>query len=233
MLVLILVLILFLLTPKIVLAFGPGVHLELALDLLAKNLPSLKGVAGLAFLYGNIVPDYFVSSATLKALFHTEEAFKRLSRKAANDLERAFALGFGAHLAADQIAHEELIPAFKRRVDLPGKVIHYYFEWTLERNRAPFWFVLRGLLLWPGHRKLDFFLAETLALEPRRFMTRKWVSLTSYRIFKIKRRLSPTNLSLLFERRYQASKNRCLDKISAFLGLGPGEKICAWWEQGP
>ena len=207
------------LLPKVAFAFGPGVHLELALKFLEGGLLPLpaKGALGLAFLYGNLAPDYFVSSATLKALWHREEAFLSLLRQAQSPEERAFSLGFGAHLAADRVAHEELIPALRRRLELPERLIHYYFEWTLERNRATSWYLLRGLLLWPGHRELEAFLTRAFELEPRRFMTRKWVSLSGYRLFKLKRRLPATSLAVLFERRFRAARPRCLEEMAAYL----------------
>ena len=205
------------LLPKVALAFGPGVHIELALKFLEGGLFPAEGALGLAFLYGNLVPDYFVSSATLKVLCHRKEAFLSLLRQARNPEERAFSLGFGAHLAADRVAHEELIPALRRRLELPERLIHYYFEWTLERNRAASWYTLRGLLLWPGHRGLDLFLTRALALEPRRLMTRKWVSLSSYRLFKLKRRLPATSLAVLFERCFRAARRRCLEEMAIYL----------------
>ncbi len=214
----------FLLLPLKALAFGPGVHLELSLKLLEKGF-FLEGATGLAFLYGSIVPDFFVSSSTLKALFHREEAFERLLKGASSPFQMAFALGYRAHLEADRFAHQDLIPAFGRRLDLPVRAIHYYLEWTLERNRLPYWYFLRGLLLWPGHRKLDRFLLDSFELEPRKFLTRKWVSLTSYYLFKIRRRLPPTNLALLFERRFQSIYPKCLDQMRASI-LSSGVKGC-------
>ncbi|NPA49823.1 MAG: zinc dependent phospholipase C family protein [Thermodesulfobacteria bacterium] len=202
--------------PAEALAFGPGVHLELALKLL-ERFSELKGPLGFAFLYGNIAPDFFVSSAALKALFHTEKAYQKLLRKADNPFTSAFAQGFGTHLEADQFAHERLIPAFKRRLELPLRLIHYYFEWTLERNRASYWYFLRGILTWPGHRKLDQFLIRAFELDPRQLLTRKWVSFTGYRLFKIKRRLPPTNLAILFERRFQSTLPRCLGRMETLL----------------
>ena len=206
-------------------AFGPGVHLELALKFLEKTT-IFDGLLGLCFLYGNLVPDYFLSSGTLKRLFHNEETYLKLLTRAQNPREKAFAAGFGAHLKADEVAHEILVPALKRRLELPERLIHYYLEWTLERNRAVKWYLLRGLLLWPGHQEEDNFLIKALALDRHLFLTRKWVSLTSYRIFKIKRRLAPTNLALLFERCFQSTERRCLAEMATLVETPSGENRC-------
>ncbi len=211
--------------PEEALAFGLGVHLELALKLVEK-FPNFKGILGLAFLYGNIAPDFFVSSTALKNLFHTQKAYRRLLFKAENALTLSFAQGFGVHLEADHFAHKNLIPAFKRRLDLPLRLIHYYFEWTLERNRASYWYILRGLLTWPGHRELDNFLSQTFALDPLHLLTRKWVALSGYRLFKIRRRLPLTNLALLFERRFQGAQPRCLEQMESLILSENGERKC-------
>ncbi len=210
--------------PEKALAFGPGVHLELALKLL-ERLDGLRGSLGFAFLYGNIAPDFFVSSAHLKALFHSHEAQEKLLKEARSPFELSFAQGYATHLEADRFAHEVLIPAFGRRLELPLRIIHYYFEWTLERNRSFYWYFLRGLLTWPGHRRLDHFILRAFELEYRTLWTRKWVSLTSYRLFKIRRRLPPTGLALLFERRFQSVHHRCLERMGTLL-KSSGVKKC-------
>ncbi len=206
-------------------AFGPGVHLELALKFLEKTA-AFEGLLGLCFLYGNLVPDYFLSSGTLKKLFHNEETHLKLLTRAQSPGERAFVAGFGAHLKADKVAHERLVPALKRRLELPERLIHYYLEWTLERNRASKWYLLRGLLLWPAHQELDQFLIKALALDRYLFLTRKWVSLTSYRVFKIRRRRAPTNLALLFERCFQSAETRCLAEMATLIETPSGENRC-------
>ncbi|WP_169352788.1 zinc dependent phospholipase C family protein [Thermodesulfatator atlanticus] len=214
-------------------AFGPAAHIELALKILAEGpgcFKNLTGALGLAFIYGNLVPDFFIAPPRWKRLYHSFEAFEHLLLKAKKPCEHAFALGYGTHLLADKVAHEKIIPAFARRLDLPPRLIHYYFEWTIERNLSRNLFLLKGLYLWPGHRRLNLFVSSSFEIERHVMLTRKLITLSSMRLAKIRRRTPPNSLVKLFERRFLAALPSCLSEMqyvfhakganNAYRGLG-------------
>ncbi|OAG26855.1 zinc dependent phospholipase C family protein [Thermodesulfatator autotrophicus] len=215
--------------PREVLAFGPGAHIELGLKLIEIGPPcfrELTGSLGLAFIYGNLAPDFFIAPARFKRLYHSFEAFESLISRAQKPCEIAFSLGYGTHLLADNVAHGHLIPALERRLDLPGRLIHYYFEWTLERNRGQNFFLLKGIYLWPGHRRLNRFMASSFGLSSKVILSRKLITLSTLRLAKIKRVIPPSNLVLFFEKRFRAALPECLESMNQILGVKEADYAC-------
>ncbi|AEH44906.1 hypothetical protein Thein_1035 [Thermodesulfatator indicus DSM 15286] len=224
-----LTLVLVILFPQEVLAFGPGAHIELGLKLIELGPSCFRGLTGslgLAFIYGNLAPDFFIAPARFKRLYHSFEAFEKLLLEAKSPDEIAFSLGYGTHLLADDVAHLHLIPALERRLDLPGRLIHYYFEWTLERNRGKNFFLLRGIYLWPGHRRLNQFMASSFGISTRIILSRKLLTLSTMRLAKIKRFIPPNNLVILFERKFQTALPRCLENMNQILFVEEADDAC-------
>ncbi len=202
--------------PASVLAFGPGVHLELSLrlfeelPLLNLSLAQFLSESGWAFLYGNIAPDFLVGRAGWREHYHSLRAARRLLSCAFRPELKAFSLGYLFHLVTDDVAHNQIIPAFQRRLGLPPRFIHYLLEWSLERDRRFSFYLLRGLLLWPGRHSLDLFLTKALGLETRTYFYRRALYVLSYRLSLVKRRREPTTLVQLFRRCYPDISKRCL-----------------------
>ena len=105
--------------PSQAFAFGPVTHFELAwqvvhtlqdpIALLSVPLSTLLT----EFLLGNVVPDNVLAknlASTPRHSHNWENAFDLLD-SALNDRERAVALGYLSHLAADVVAHNLYVPA--------------------------------------------------------------------------------------------------------------------------
>ena len=111
----------FLFMPAMAWAWGPITHLALGEQLLAVSstvLPASVYAIIKAFprdfLYGSIIPDVVIGKRLQEreASSHSWKVSRELFRLARNRPNRAFALGYQAHLAADTVAHNEYIPRF-------------------------------------------------------------------------------------------------------------------------
>ncbi len=100
-------------------AFGPVTHFELAWEV-AHTLQNSIGLLSVPlsallteFLLGNVVPDNVLAKNLASTPRHSHNwanAFDLLD-SALNDRERAVALGYLCHLAADVVAHNLYVPA--------------------------------------------------------------------------------------------------------------------------
>ena len=104
-------------------AWGPATHLELG-NAILKN-PELINASARAliqafpfdFLYGNISADIVVGKNLVEEMKHCHNwkvGFK-LKGRTESDSQKAFALGYLSHLAADTIAHRALLHAAAMR----------------------------------------------------------------------------------------------------------------------
>lgn len=107
-----------LLLPMDAHAWGPATHLELA-GRIMQSLSTLPGPVAtlilsnpLDFYYGNIAPDIVVAKKMAHYLHHCHRWTVGLEVEdaAQDDREKAFALGYLAHLAADVVAHNYYVP---------------------------------------------------------------------------------------------------------------------------
>jgi hypothetical protein len=122
--------------PSVALAWGPSVHLWIGDVLLQTGAAAVPLVAALlrrharAFLYGCLAPDFYVGKGSVghDAHCHNWSAGKRLLAEAKDDRERAFALGYLAHLAADVIGHNHFVPNNLYRLFGVHKFGHVFFE---------------------------------------------------------------------------------------------------------
>jgi len=99
-------------------AWGPFTHLLLARSVLSQaaalpaGLGALLGSFTVDYLYGNLAADFTIAKNLASHLTHAHcwgNALKLL-RHAGTDGERAFALGYLSHLAADGVAHNYFVP---------------------------------------------------------------------------------------------------------------------------
>jgi hypothetical protein len=99
-------------------AWGPATHTRLAADLLSQLslLPSVMAAVlaryASSFIFGNIAADVVFAkklSRVRQFCHHWTTGFKLLD-DASGDEDRAFALGYLSHLAADTVAHGKFVP---------------------------------------------------------------------------------------------------------------------------
>lgn len=100
------------------LAWGPGAHIECSnyilsnLALLAPALRKLLKAHPFAFIYGSIYPDMVLGKRfmDLARNNHQWANATKIWDDARAPRERAFALGYLSHLAADTVAHNHFVP---------------------------------------------------------------------------------------------------------------------------
>ncbi|HWL94862.1 MAG TPA: zinc dependent phospholipase C family protein [Phycisphaerae bacterium] len=137
------------------LAWGPGMHVKLASDVLA-NLQFLPAaVAALIaahrkdFIYGNVATDTVLAKkmSKVKQVCHRWSTGMGILESATTDAGKAFAYGYLAHLAADTVAHNKFLP---RQMALSRCTItfgHFYWEVRADsRITRPHWTSLTELL---------------------------------------------------------------------------------------
>lgn len=99
-------------------AWAPATHIRLANDLLAQGWLLPAGVAAMLwryfrqFVYGNIAADIVFAKrmSREKQVCHQWATGFRLLELADEDRDKAFALGYLSHLAADTVAHGQYLP---------------------------------------------------------------------------------------------------------------------------
>ncbi len=125
-----------LLCAKNALAWGPGAHTVIALNMLYDAGPLLPAIAGIItsfpreYLYGCLAADFFVGKSKMKKASHPHNwqgGFKFL-REANDDREAAYAYGFLSHLAADVVAHNFFVPNMISEYRALRKKSHLYWE---------------------------------------------------------------------------------------------------------
>lgn len=127
---------LFLLSPAPAFAWGPAAHIDFgaeSLRYLALAVPFVRRLLlahADAYLYGAFLADNVVGKNRAPEPLHSHawHIGRRLLDVAGDPVERAFAVGYAAHLAADQVAHREFIPA-KLVESFAGRGLrHVYWE---------------------------------------------------------------------------------------------------------
>lgn len=101
--------------PCEVYAWGPETHIKFALDILENTNFSLIKLHQAFFVTGSIFPDFFnlfkdISYFKKRLPTHSWQTVSLLFANASDDADRAFAYGYSSHLAADIIAHNQLVP---------------------------------------------------------------------------------------------------------------------------
>ncbi len=122
-------------------AWGPGIHLQLALDCLDNIALAAPVIAKVVsrfprdFLYGAVSPDIFLSKMRAGHLFHCHNwrMGRLLLSEATTDRLRASVYGYLTHLAADVVAHNYYVPykiirSYNARIVAP----HTYWEMRFD-----------------------------------------------------------------------------------------------------
>lgn len=140
--------------PSPAYAWGPGMHFYLVRNLIEMGM--ITGATATIirerkhwFYYGSVVADVVIGKGFLSYEHHSHNwQMARDLREASGNLrEEAFTLGVWAHLAADTVAHNEFVPDFEKKVRLPRKLAHAYWEFRAERwVPDQYWMELENLI---------------------------------------------------------------------------------------
>jgi len=129
-----------LLLPSAAHAWGPGMHVEVALNALAHLTAIAPFIAGLigaypeAFIYGAASPDIIVGKKLAGYLHHCHNwrIGQLVLKEARGERQRAAAYGYLMHLAADIVAHNYYIP-FKIVRSWDARLLtHTYWEMRFD-----------------------------------------------------------------------------------------------------
>ena len=152
-------------------AWGPLAHLEFAsssLGELSSVSPALRLILGQFasdYLYGSVAADIVVGKNLARYAVHCHNwavGFRVMDR-ARTDAQRAFSLGFLAHLAADTIAHNYYVP-YKTVQGFGARACgHAYWELRYDQTLPrQLWRMARHVFQ-ARYRRHDGHLAEALA----------------------------------------------------------------------
>lgn len=128
------------LIPTVAYAWGPGVHVDVAIAVLAKiglAAPFIRELVRRfpdAFIYGAASPDIIVGKKYAGYLYHCHNwrIGWLILHEATNDRQRAAAYGYLMHLAADTVAHNYYIPAKIVRSWGARFLTHTYWEMRFD-----------------------------------------------------------------------------------------------------
>lgn len=152
-------------------AWGPVTHVALGVQVLASVITPEHPLQAVllslpeAFLYGSLAPDIAQGrrlQSRLRRHSHNWSTGFRLLAAAANDEQRAFALGYLAHLGADVVAHNFFLPArYIRRFD-SGIASHILSEARLDSIMDASYRELLLKLIAADFRALDAMLSHQI-----------------------------------------------------------------------
>ncbi len=133
-------LLLLLLTPERLFAYGPATHIFLAehllssLHLLPAALTDLLRRYPLSFLYGNVAADISFAKKYVPAGRHSHywHVGEEILAGARNDRLRAASFGYLCHLAADTVAHNHYVPRQLMLTSSSKALGHSYWEHRLD-----------------------------------------------------------------------------------------------------
>lgn len=145
---------LMLLTSSPLWAWGPGTHFYLANELitmgaLTGTLQAIIEGSRKAFQYGSVIADVVVGKDLIDFEEHSHNwnVARNLRNSAETDRERAFAMGFWTHLAADTVAHNIYVPKKILTTSSTWKFGHAYWEMRAdEKIPTRNWNALRELM---------------------------------------------------------------------------------------
>jgi len=176
-----LVLLVYLFSPGVVHAWGPGAHLEYALHalsqlaLLAPPIRALLKNHPNDFLYGTIAADIILGKKFAGELYHChhwEVAFP-LVEGAEDDRQRAFIYGYLTHLSVDTVAHNYFVPFHIIRSYDAYTLRHTYWEMRFDlKMPVKVWDILKELAEGDYHRN-DILLSRSLKKALFSFKTNK------------------------------------------------------------
>jgi hypothetical protein len=131
---------LLLMTPEQLFAYGPATHIFLAehllnsLHLLPVALADLLRRHPLSFLYGNVAADISFAKKYVPAGRHSHywHVGEEILAGARNDRLRAAGFGYLCHLAADTVAHNHYVPRQLMLTSSSRSLGHSYWEHRLD-----------------------------------------------------------------------------------------------------
>lgn len=172
------------------LAWGPGVHTMIGLNLLddvRMILPSIAGIITsfpLEFLYGCLAADFFVGKSKFKKIghAHTWQGGIRFLREANNDQEASYAYGFLSHLAADVVAHNFFVPNLISEYRVGRKKSHLYWEIRADYLVGPEYIKIAKHVLGMDHRGCDDLLKAIAGKKKNGLKARKLIFTQSVKI---------------------------------------------------
>lgn len=132
--------IIILMVPELAHAWGPGMHVEIAANILSQAhliAPQIRDLILAypeAFIYGSASPDIIVGKKYAGYMYHCHNwrmGFLIL-HEAEDDRQRAAAYGYLVHLAADVIAHNYYIPVKTVRAYQARMLSHTYWEMRFD-----------------------------------------------------------------------------------------------------
>lgn len=162
---------LILLMPEAAFAWGPVTHIALGMQVLATVItPDHALQATLlkmpeVFLYGSLAPDIVQGrrlQSRLRRHSHNWATAFSLFESATGDQQRAFALGYLAHLGADVVAHNFFLPACLIGKFDTGFASHIYNEARFDSVQEPTYLDLLLKLLMLDFRPLDAMLDRAI-----------------------------------------------------------------------
>jgi len=129
-----------LIVPADAFAWGPGAHVDIALNVLARLSSAVPFIAELirrfpeAFIYGAASPDIVVGKKYAGYLNHCHNWRMGwlILHEAEGDRQRAAAYGYLTHLAADVVAHNYYIPVKFIRSYNAKLLTHTYWEMRFD-----------------------------------------------------------------------------------------------------
>lgn len=144
-------------------SWGPGIHLDLALRALKRRTGASEGLLLCRehredFLYGTIAADIvtFKSYGGARGACHRWTVIQRLRKLVREPAEEAFVLGYGAHLAADTVSHNNFVPYHLCRYPRYGALGHLYWELCADQDADPrVWDLIQDLQRRSGLRTHD------------------------------------------------------------------------------
>lgn len=192
-----------LLCPHDALAWGPGVHMAIAnnvlahLDLFAPALASVLAAHPEQYLYGCLSADILIGKGCAYTPTHSHnwDTGKALLRQAEDSEAKAYAYGYLSHLAADVIAHNYLVPNILGFSAGRGKFAHTYVEMLADLQvecprkqasrifRVPHPQADEILVLATGQKKLPFTIKKRIFRQSLRLVEKRSYK-NSLRAFK-------------------------------------------------
>ncbi len=171
-------------------AWGPGVHTITALTALSNAGAFLPAVSGLItsfpfeYLYGCLSADFFIGKGRQNPkrvhLHNWRGGFKFLEQ-ANCDRERAYALGFLSHLAADVVAHNFFVPDLMDSFPGKGKMGHLYWELRADYAAGPHYTGVARAVLDMDHDVCDELLNTIVGKRGNGFKTKKRIYMGTVR----------------------------------------------------
>ncbi len=175
---------------KNALAWGPGVHTVIALNMIENAsllLPSIAGIISafpIEYMYGCLAADFFMGKSRMKkaAQAHNWKGGFTFLKEAGDDREAAYAYGFLSHLAADVVAHNFFVPHMTTEHRSFRKKSHLYWELRADYQVGPEYTRIARSVLAMDHSGCDDLLKMISGKRRRGLEARKMIFRQSVRI---------------------------------------------------